>query len=94
MFTLFVSLWVSSRGFLVVFEALGLEMCTFGVLGLSRETRAPPFGAPPLGAPKVVYVVLAKFGLAKVGQIRMVKAGLAIVGISLLSALILYQLHC
>ena len=28
-FILFVSVWVSSRGILVVFEAPGLEMCTF-----------------------------------------------------------------
>ena len=29
-FVLFLSLWVSSRGILVVFEAPGPEMCTFG----------------------------------------------------------------
>ena len=37
---LFVSLWVSSRGILVVFSKAGPQMCTFGVLGLSCE--APP----------------------------------------------------
>ena len=34
-FALSVSLWVSSRGSLVVFEALGPEMRAFGVLWLS-----------------------------------------------------------
>ena len=41
-FALFVSLWVSSRGFLVVFEGRGRQMCTFGVLGLSCEAPAAP----------------------------------------------------
>ena len=38
-----VSLWVFFRGILVVFEASGPEMCTFGVLGLSCETPAELF---------------------------------------------------
>ena len=43
----FVSLWVSSRGILVVFlKRRGCPMCTFGVLGLSCETSAAP---KPLG---------------------------------------------
>ena len=41
-FVLFFPLWVSSRGILVVFDALGPEMCTFGVLWLSCETLAAP----------------------------------------------------
>ena len=39
-----VSLWVSSRGIFVLFEAPGPE-CTFGVLGSSYET--PPAPKPP-----------------------------------------------
>ena len=42
-FALFVSLWVSSRGILVVFgSARRTQMCTFGVLGLSCEAPAAP----------------------------------------------------
>ena len=40
--SLFVSLWGSSRGILVVFEAPGSQICTFGVLGLSCEALAAP----------------------------------------------------
>ena len=39
-FSVFFSLWVSSRGILVVFEAPGPQMWTLGVLGLSCETPA------------------------------------------------------
>ena len=60
-FALFLYLWVSSRGILVVFEGRNPKMCTFGVLGLSmkplrphgRRTKKreffcpPPFGALP-----------------------------------------------
>ena len=38
--SLSLSLLGSFRGILVVFEARGPEMCTFGVLGLSREVPA------------------------------------------------------
>ena len=38
--SLFLSLWVSSRGFLVVFGSAGRQMITFGVLGLSSEAPA------------------------------------------------------
>ena len=49
-FALFVSLWVSSRGILVVFEALGLSNVHVWALWLLCETPAasgpPPFKAP------------------------------------------------
>ena len=60
-FALFVSLWVSSRGMLVVFlKRRGPVMCTFGVLGLSCETpaalgegkkKSEILGGPAEGAP-------------------------------------------
>ena len=56
-FPLFLSHCVSSRGFLVVFEALGPEMCAFGVLWLSCEAPAAP--KPP---------VVADFGQSIFGQ--------------------------
>ena len=39
MFALFLSLWVSSRGILVVFEVVGPEMCTFEVLGRTNNNQ-------------------------------------------------------
>ena len=41
-FTLSSLAWGSSRGIVVVFEAPGPRMCTFGVLGLSCQTPAAP----------------------------------------------------
>ena len=41
-FVLFFPLWGSSRGILVVFEAPGRSVCTFGVLWLSCEAPLAP----------------------------------------------------
>ena len=60
-FALFVSLWVSSRGILVVFEAPGPSNVHVWALGLSCDT--PAVLGPPVPSPQVQGVGLWGFGL-------------------------------
>ena len=92
MFALFVSLWVSSRGILVVFEAsepsnVRVWSSRFRVKPRRPRSRSHPSGPHPSGPH------FSGFGPhpleshhdtpdAKIGQIRMAKTGLAKVGLS------------
>ena len=93
MFALFVSLWVSSRGILVVFEAsepsnVRVWSSRFRVKPRRPRSRSHPSGPHPSGPH------FSGFGPhpleshhdtpdAKIGRIRMAKTGLAKVGLSI-----------
>ena len=62
----FFSLWGSSGGMFIVFEAPDPQMCTFGVLGLSCETRRQKKNGNPFFFLKKNILKLKKIAYGKV----------------------------